>query len=270
MSKKIRNLPKWMTNRRDAVGGAINNIVSISRPEASKENKSQNILFDTDEPAKKRLLSSNYEFPKTEEDLRAFEPKFNTEDLPMVNYEGNIHYLSEFYIIAEACDSLIQKVEATEGEEKIGVAFDMEWTFNFQTGPEKTALIQVCMDLNNCFLFHLPLLKKIPAGVAIFLNHPRVVLHGVNIKNDLRKLHRDFPVIKVEPMIENCIDLGVWYNEVFNSSGRWSMERLVLQTMKMRIDKSRQTRQSKWHVHPLNENQKKYAAIDVFVSVKIR
>lgn len=29
-------------------------------------------------------------------------------------------------------------------------------------------------------------------------------------------------------MIDQCIDLGVWCNEVIGSSGRWSMARLVV------------------------------------------
>ena len=267
MSKNSRNLPKWMTNRREAVGDAINNIVSTKSVESMEENKAKNRIFeDSDEPANKRRLRSNFKHSKTEDELRALEPKYNIEDLPMVTYDGKIHYFSDFYDIAESFESLIKKVEAREGEEKVGVAFDMEWTFSFQTGPERTALIQVCIDLNECFLFHLPLLKKLPASLALFLNHPRVILHGVNIKNDLRKLERDFPIIKADTMIENCIDLGVWHNEVLNSSGRWSLERLTLQTLKMRVDKSRHIRQSKWHILPLNENQRKYAAIDVFVS----
>lgn len=250
-----------MKNNRVTVGDAISNIVSTAKPQTSKQIRYKNTIFeDSNEPKQERL------FATSEEELHVLEPKFDTENLPTITYDKKIHYLSDFYEIAESLDSLIQKVNAVEGEEKVGVAFDMEWTFSFQTGPEKTALIQVCMDLNECFLFHLPRLKKLPASLALFLNHPRVTLHGVNIKNDLRKLERDFPVIRANKMIENCIDLGIWYNEVFNSSGRWSLERLVLQTLRMRIDKSRHIRQSKWHIFPLNEKQQKYAAIDVFVS----
>lgn len=246
--------------QREAVGDAISNIV---KPKSLKENKPMNFLQDA---SKRRLRSNYYEFPKTEQELLAAEPKYNIEDLPMVDYSGKIHYLSDFYDICLALDDLIKKIDETEGEGMVGVAFDMEWTFNFQTGPEKTSLIQVCVDLEQCFLFHLPLIKKIPASLSTFLKHPRVQLHGVNIKNDLRKLERDFPHIKSDDLIAKCIDLGVWYNEVCGSSGRWSMERLVLQTLKLRIDKSRQVRMSKWHVFPLNKNQQKYAAIDVFVS----
>lgn len=252
-----------MTNRKVAVGDALSNIVTTTKAPPLKE---KNIVDDSDEPASKRRLRSNYEFPKTAEEERAAEPRFNTADLPMVSYDGKIHYLSDYFEIAEALDKLIKIVDEKEGDEKVGVAFDMEWTFSFQSGPEKTSLIQVCVDLDECYLFHLPLLKKIPAGLSIFLNHPRVLLHGVNVKNDFRKLERDFPHIKSDPLIEKCLDLGVWYNEIFNSSGRWSMERLVLQTLRLRVDKSRQVRMSKWHIHPLSANQQKYAAIDVFVS----
>lgn len=258
---KQRKLPRWMNGKKGAVKSAISSIVA--RPVESKENQ----ICDDDEGGSgaKRRLRSNFTFENSEAEMS--EPKFNIEDLPMVSYDGKIKYLTDFYGIAEACEELLKKVEKTEGDDLVAVSFDMEWTFNFQTGPEKTSLIQVCIDLDECFLFHLPQLKKLPASLILFLNHPRVFLHGVNIKNDLRKLERDFSYIKADPMIEKCKDLGVFYNEVYNSSGRWSMERLVLQILRLRVDKSRQVRMSKWHIFPLSETQQTYAAIDVFVSI---
>lgn len=264
MSKTQRKLPRWMNGKKAAVGSAIS---SITKPVESKENKAIN--EDDESKPSKRRLRSNFSFDKTDAELSVCEPNFNVADFPMVTYDGKIKYLSDFYQIAEACEELLNKVNKTEGEDPVPVSFDMEWTFSFQSGPEKTSLIQVCIDLDECFLFHLPQLKKLPASFCAFLNHPRVVLHGVNIKNDLRKLERDFPIIKADPLIENCKDLGVWYNEVFNSSGRWSMERLVHQTLRLQVDKSRQVRMSKWHIYPLSAVQQTYAAIDVYVS-KIR
>lgn len=257
MSKKQRQLPRWMNGKKGAVGSAINSIVS-------KENQAAN--EDESPTAAKRRLRSNFQFDKSDAELMALEPKINIDDLPMVSYDGKIKYLSDFYEIAEACEDLLKKINELEGEDPVPVSFDMEWTFSFKSGPEKTSLIQVCIDLDECYLFHLPQLKKLPASLVAFLNHPRSVLHGVNIKNDLRKLERDFPIVKADPLIEKCKDLGVWYNEVFNSSGRWSMERLVLQTLQLRIDKSRHVRMSKWHIFPLSANQQTYAAIDVYVS----
>lgn len=249
-------LPAWMT-KKAAVGNAIKNILS-----SNSDNK------QTDEPAKRRLRSNALtENPELSLENTQPLPEIDIDDLPMVDYDGKIHYLNDFIDIAETLDSLITKVEShPNADDDVPVAFDMEWTFSFRTGPEKTALIQVCLDVDNCYLLHLPALKKLPASLAAFLGHPRVRLHGVNIKNDLRKLERDFPLIKVEKMIERCIDLGTMYNDICGSSGRWSMERLVLQTLKLRVDKSRHVRMSKWHVVPLNDSQRKYAAIDVYVS----
>lgn len=252
-----RKLPGWM--KKKAVGDAIDNICGKNKPANTDNNE--------DEPATtKRRLRSNYNFPSDENNVQAEEIVIDTSGLPMVTYQGKIHYLIDYFGIAEACDALIKQADEREGDEKIGVAFDMEWTFSFQTGPDKTSLIQLCIDMDDCYLLQLTKLKKLPATLSMFLNHPRVILHGVNIKNDLRKLERDFPLIKSDPLIEKCLDLGVFYNEVYNSSGRWSMERLVLQVCQMRMDKSRQVRMSKWHIVPLSEKQKNYAAIDVYVS----
>lgn len=123
----------------------------------------------------------------------------------------------------------------------------MEWPFSFQTGPGKSAVIQLCADVDICYIFHLSDLKKLPAVLVALLNHDKVVCHGVNIKklvrnsygklnifndlfySDFRKLERDFPEVKVQKMIDQCLDLGVWCNSVLDTSGRWSMERLVRQ-----------------------------------------
>lgn len=167
--------------------------------------------------------------------------------------------------IAAACDEVLQWVLKQE-QSVIPIAFDMEWPFSFQTGPGKSALIQICADLDLCYLFHLSKLKKLPAALLALLNHSKVRLHGVNIKNDFRKLERDFPEAKAEVMIEQCVDLGVWCNEVCETGGRWSLERLVSFICKLRIDKNKKVRMSQWHVIPLNENQMMYAAIDVYIS----
>lgn len=47
-------------------------------------------------------------------------------------------------------------------------------------------------------------------------------------RSDLRKLQRDFPVVDSQRLIDQCVDLGVWCNEVCNTRGRWSMADLVI------------------------------------------
>lgn len=58
----------------------------------------------------------------------------------------------------------------------------MEWPFSFQTGPGKTAVIQLCANLDTCYVFHVSELAKLPAALIKILTHDAVCLHGVNVK----------------------------------------------------------------------------------------
>lgn len=109
----------------------------------------------------------------------------------------------------------------------VPVAFDMEWPFSFQTGSGKSSVIQLCADTELCHVFHLTNVKKLPVALLELLTHPKIRTHGVNIKNDFRKLERDFPEAKSQEMIDRCIDLGPWTNSILDTSGRWSLENLV-------------------------------------------
>lgn len=64
----------------------------------------------------------------------------------------------------------------------IPIAFDMEWPFTFQTGPGRTAVIQLCADIDLCYVFHIAELKKLPTALVQLLTHDKVLLHGVNVK----------------------------------------------------------------------------------------
>ncbi|KAJ6642759.1 Werner Syndrome-like exonuclease [Pseudolycoriella hygida] len=189
----------------------------------------------------------------------------NGSDLPFVDYKGRIEYYTDFYDIAIASDTLTKWVDQ-QGKDVVPIAFDMEWPFTFQTGSGKSAVIQLCADVNLCYIFHISQLKKLPAALVHLLQHPKVRLHGVNIRNDCRKLERDYKEVNSQLMIDQCIDLGVWCNEIINASGRWSMARLVLHICKLQINKDRKVRMSKWHIQPLTKEQQLYAAIDVYIA----
>lgn len=45
--------------------------------------------------------------------------------------------------------------------------------------------------------------------------------------SDFRKLARDFPEVNADHLIEKCVDLGVWCNQVCQTGGRWSLDRLA-------------------------------------------
>lgn len=54
--------------------------------------------------------------------------------------------------------------------------------------------------------------------------------------SDCRKLERDFPEVTSQKMVDQCVDLGVYCNEVMNTGGRWSMERLVWYLVRLSIE----------------------------------
>ncbi|XP_030369869.1 Werner Syndrome-like exonuclease [Scaptodrosophila lebanonensis] len=191
--------------------------------------------------------------------------KEKPEKLPFIKYRGAIKYFTESHEIAESADAVMQWVDKHTHLDVVPMAFDMEWPFSFQTGPGKSSVIQICVEEKCCYVYQLSKLKKLPAALVALLNHPKVRLHGVNIKSDFRKLQRDFPEVSAEPLIEKCVDLGVWCNEVCETGGRWSLERLANFIVKKAMDKSKKVRMSKWHVIPLDENQLMYAAIDVYI-----
>lgn len=73
-------------------------------------------------------------------------------------------------------------VNEQESKEMVPIAFDMEWPFTFQTGPGKTAVIQLCADIDLCYVLHVAELKKLPTTLVQLLTHNKVLLHGVNVK----------------------------------------------------------------------------------------
>ncbi|XP_076238458.1 WRN RecQ like helicase isoform X3 [Calliopsis andreniformis] len=163
--------------------------------------------------------------------------------LPSIIFEGHVKYVSDFNNCAMICDEIIKEVD-NFNDTIVPIGFDLEWPFSFQTGSGKTALAQICLN-----------------------NHPKVKLVGVNIKNDIWKLGRDFKEFPAEKVVQNnCLDCGPFANQVFNRSCRWSLEKLTAYVLKKRISKDPKVRKSKWHVHPLSEEQKTYAATDAYVS----
>uniref|UniRef100_A0AAG5DMU0 3'-5' exonuclease n=1 Tax=Anopheles atroparvus TaxID=41427 RepID=A0AAG5DMU0_ANOAO len=270
MSK--RKLPLWITEQRKSNSLLESKLgeekcVTVASPPVSDTIALCQPLADLpsgDEPPKRRLRNNYTLAPEVTK------PDIKIEYLPFVEYNGIIEYYTSMHDIAFSCDNILQWVHKQPPDDHgIPIAFDMEWPFNFQTGPGRTALMQLCPSTDRCLLFQLSCLKRLPAALMQLLYHPRVILHGVNIKNDFRKLARDFPGVDAERLISQCCDLGQWYNKLQGTTGIWSMERLVHSQLKLRINKDKRVRMSKWDVLPLSDYQKLYAAIDVYVSQEL-
>ncbi|BFF90622.1 Werner Syndrome-like exonuclease [Drosophila madeirensis] len=220
---------------------------------------------ESENPPKRRSGRVTRSTRSMAEDGTPSPEKVAPEKLPFIKYTGAIKYYTENQDIAASADDVMQWVNQQTDVDVVPMAFDMEWPFSFQTGPGKSSVIQICVDEKCCYVYQLSNLKKLPAALVALINHPKVRLHGVNIKADFRKLERDFPEVSADALIAKCVDLGVWCNEVCETGGRWSLERLANFIAKRAMDKSKKVRMSKWHVIPLDENQLMYAAIDVYI-----
>ncbi|XP_058126930.1 3'-5' exonuclease [Anopheles ziemanni] len=269
MSK--RTLPLWMMAQRKPIPkpeSRTDENHSENKPPFSETSPSLETNSNDgpkDEPPKRRLRS-NYTFPSAEK-----QPDMKIEYLPFAEYHGVIEYYTTMHDIAFCCHQLLQWVHSqlSDSAASIPIAFDLEWRFSFRTGPGKTALMQLCATTDRCVLLQLSCLKRLPLALLELLYHPRVVLHGVCIKNDMRKLARDFPEVDGDRLISKCCDLGQWYNTLHDSTGRWSMERLVQAVLRQRINKNNAVRMSRWDVLPLSEDQKLYAAMDVYITQQL-
>ncbi|XP_074116102.1 WRN RecQ like helicase [Cotesia typhae] len=212
-----------------------------------------------------RLLPESQQKKLLNEELKNKEVDISS--LPPIHFTGKIYYVTDFEGCANICDQVIERINKF-AKDIVPIGFDLEWPFSFQTGSGKTALAQTCVSEQTCHLFHIYNLKKLPASFILLLSHPKVRLVGVNIKNDCWKLGRDFPEFPAQKVVENnCIDCGPFCNKIYNRSGRWSLQRLTAYLLEKQISKDAKVRNSKWHILPLSDAQKSYAATDAYVSL---
>ncbi|XP_015187567.1 PREDICTED: Werner Syndrome-like exonuclease isoform X2 [Polistes dominula] len=192
------------------------------------------------------------------------EQKLDISALPSIVFKGKIDFSNDFYDCAKICDNIIEEIEKLE-DNIVPIGFDLEWPFDYKTGAKKTALAQICLNESVCHLLHLYNLSKLPAAFVQLLSHPKVRLVGVKVKNDVRKLGRDFSEFPAEKVvIENCIECGPLANKILNRSCHWSLKNLTAYMLKKKIDKNPEVRNSKWHIQPLSKAQKIYAATDAY------
>lgn len=187
---------------------------------------------------------------------------------PLIQFKGSTSYVTDYIDTVVVSDKLITLANNTSDILVIG--FDMEWPVTFlktATITGKVALIQICPDLTSCYLIQISELMQIPKELPELLAHPKIRLAGVNIKNDIRKLSKDFSNFDCEKIMENCIDCGVLANQILSFKQTWSMKNLVKFLLKMDINKDVKLRLSKWDQHPLSKEQLDYAATDAYASL---
>lgn len=101
-------------------------------------------------------------------------------EFEIIIYNGNFY--RNFYIYI--CILFREEINRSE-KSVVPLGFDLEWPFSFQTGSGKTALVQICLDVDVCYLLHIYSLNKLPAAFVELLCHPKVKLVGINIKKSV-------------------------------------------------------------------------------------
>uniref|UniRef100_A0A336MTB5 3'-5' exonuclease n=1 Tax=Culicoides sonorensis TaxID=179676 RepID=A0A336MTB5_CULSO len=222
--KKVRYFPSWMKKGHD-----------------ENQSNAANIQFESSYTKYKSKFAYNKQEEISPEEQRR-RINQNLRDLNYLSYENKIYYLSEYDEIRNAAQEILDWLNNIKEDGQIPVGFDMEWPFSYQTGPYKTALIQFSFSLDVCYLFQVWKLDTLPKSLVELIHHEKLLLHGICIKNDIRKLGRDFPNVgSVDKLVANCCDLETG------------------------INKDKAVRASQWD-KMLSEEQKIYAAIDVYAS----
>uniref|UniRef100_A0A336MNT8 3'-5' exonuclease n=1 Tax=Culicoides sonorensis TaxID=179676 RepID=A0A336MNT8_CULSO len=234
--KKVRYFPSWMKKGHD-----------------ENQSNAANIQFESSYTRYKSKFAYNKQEEISPEEQRR-RINQNLRELNYLSYENKIYYLSEYDEIRNAAQEILDWLNNIKEDGQIPVGFDMEWPFSYQTGPYKTALIQFSFSLDVCYLFQVWKLDTLPKSLVELIHHEKLLLHGICIKNDIRKLGRDFPNVgSVDKLVANCCDLGLYANKVLGINEQTG------------INKDKAVRASQWD-KMLSEEQKIYAAIDVYAS----
>uniref|UniRef100_A0AAZ3Q196 DNA 3'-5' helicase n=1 Tax=Oncorhynchus tshawytscha TaxID=74940 RepID=A0AAZ3Q196_ONCTS len=179
------------------------------------------------------------------------------DDLPYLEFTGTVIFSQEKNDCSFLSDELRSSLSPGSA-----VGFDIEWPPSFTKGQKKkVALVQLCVSVEKCYLFHLSPMSRFPTGLKIFLEDETIRKVGVGIKGDMWKLLSDFDV-----KLKNFVELGDLANGRLRCGERWSLDGLVKHLFKKRLFKQQDVRCSNWDDFELSQEQKRYAATDAYVS----
>ena len=220
------------------------------------------------------------------ESLREQQQRLNNEcvelaALPSLDEE---YYVEDNVKILTGTDEINNAITAMSyvAKDKV-IGLDAEWnvTLNrngYVTNSGKVALIQISyLDGNDNIITRLirtHKMTKLPHKLETLLTQNTFKMVGVNVSADLIKIGKDFgidAILKVSQKDRpNVINLGPFARaRDVVSSGTVSLQQLSERVLKARLDKSRHLRLSSWDKDKLDDDQKKYAALDAISSLKI-
>ncbi|NXY18001.1 WRN helicase, partial [Atrichornis clamosus] len=177
------------------------------------------------------------------------------DGLPFLEFCGSVVYSYE----ASDCSLLSEDIRQSLSD-GAAVGFDIEWPASYTKGKvAKTAVIQICVSEDKCYLFHISSMAGFPKGLKRLLEDETIKKVGVGIEGDQWKLMSDFEI-----KLKSFVELADVANEKLRCKESWSLNGLVKHLFGRQLLKDRSVRCSNWEEFPLNEEQKLYAATDAY------
>ncbi|XP_039920234.1 bifunctional 3'-5' exonuclease/ATP-dependent helicase WRN isoform X2 [Hirundo rustica] len=175
--------------------------------------------------------------------------------LPFLEFCGSVVYSYE----ASDCSLLSEDIRQSLPD-GAAVGFDIEWPPSYMKGKvAKTAVIQMCVAEDKCYLFHISSMAGFPKGLKRLLEDETIKKVGVGIEGDQWKLMSDFEI-----KLKSFVELTDVANEKLKCKETWSLNGLVKHLFGRQLLKDQSIRCSNWEKFPLNEEQKLYAATDAY------
>ncbi|XP_068044358.1 LOW QUALITY PROTEIN: bifunctional 3'-5' exonuclease/ATP-dependent helicase WRN [Anomalospiza imberbis] len=177
------------------------------------------------------------------------------DGLPFLEFCGSVVYSYD----ASDCSLLSEDIRQTLSD-GAAVGFDIEWPPSYTKGKmAKTAVIQICVAEDKCYLFHVSSMAGFPKGLKRLLEDETIKKVGVGIEGDQWKLMSDFEI-----KLKSFVELADVANEKLKCKETWSLNGLVKHLFGRQLLKDQSVRCSNWEAFPLNEEQKLYAATDAY------
>ncbi|XP_054148980.1 bifunctional 3'-5' exonuclease/ATP-dependent helicase WRN isoform X1 [Melozone crissalis] len=177
------------------------------------------------------------------------------DGLPFLEFSGSVVYSYE----ASDCSLLSEDIRQSLSE-GAAVGFDIEWPPSYTKGKmARTAVIQMCVAEDRCYLFHVSSMAGFPKGLKRLLEDETIKKVGVGIEGDQWKLMSDFEI-----KLKSFVELADIANDKLKCKETWSLNGLVKHLFGRQLLKDPSVRCSNWDEFPLKEEQKLYAATDAY------
>nr|GME07956.1 Werner Syndrome-like exonuclease isoform X1 [Ipomoea batatas]GME12244.1 Werner Syndrome-like exonuclease isoform X1 [Ipomoea batatas] len=190
--------------------------------------------------------------------------KHQLNRFPGLAFRGRVVYSRTAVEAEKSAAELLNFIETRKrAEGVVALGFDIEWKPTFKRGvaPGKAAVMQICGEMNRCYVFHI-FHSGIPQNLQTLLGNSATVKVGVNIVNDAHKVFLDHNV-----PVRNLEDLSALANlKIGGVPKNWSLASLTETLFCKQLPKPNHIRLGNWETPVLSKEHLNYAATDAFVS----